>query len=377
MGKFKKFLKDWSLPLAMVAGALAYAVYAAMPTPASLDRFVNDSIGVVQPSLLFLMLFLSFCKIDVTELKPCKWNIWLILIQAGSFIAMGVALWLLPDFPAKVLVEGAMIAMICPTATAAAVVTQKLGGSIAHVISYTILINLVVSIAVPAIVPLVRPQESMTFITAFFLILGKVFPLLILPFIAAMLVRHLTPHFHKWIMSFPDAAFYIWLVALSLAIAVTIRSIVHSSISVWYMVGLAAVSALCCALQFHYGRKIGAHYDDTVTAGQALGQKNTVFAIWMGYTFFDPVTAIVGGFYSVCHNLVTPGSFTATADKLPDASCHLQYWSSHAKNSRFQWMEFCGFRIQWFSSGKRIIFEGHPTIWAALKADIPCSTGTR
>ena len=70
-----------------------------------------------------------------------------------------------------------------------------------------------------------------------------------------------------------------WSLPLAM-IAVTIRSIVHSSISVWYMVGLAAVSALCCALQFHYGRKIGAHYGDTVTAGQALGQKNTVFAIW-------------------------------------------------------------------------------------------------
>ena len=32
-----------------------------------------------------------------------------------------------------------------------------------------------------------------------------------------------------------------------------------------------------------------------VTAGQALGQKNTVFAIWMAYTFMTPETAIIGG----------------------------------------------------------------------------------
>ena len=56
---------------------------------------------------------------------------------------------------------------------------------------------------------------------------------------------------------------------------------------------------------------------------------------------------------------------------------YMQYLSSQAKNSRFQWMEFWGLRIQWFSSGKRIIFDGTPIIWAALKADIPCSTGTR
>jgi BASS family bile acid:Na+ symporter len=40
-----------------------------------------------------------------------------------------------------------------------------------------------------------------------------------------------------------------------------------------------------------------------VTAGQALGQKNTVFAIWMGYTFMTAETAIVGGLYSIWHNL--------------------------------------------------------------------------
>ena len=40
-----------------------------------------------------------------------------------------------------------------------------------------------------------------------------------------------------------------------------------------------------------------------VTAGQSLGQKNTVFAIWMGYTFMTPETAIVGGLYSIWHNI--------------------------------------------------------------------------
>ena len=37
--------------------------------------------------------------------------------------------------------------------------------------------------------------------------------------------------------------------------------------------------------------------------GKPLGQKNTVFAIWMGYTFMTPVTSVAGGFYSVWHNI--------------------------------------------------------------------------
>ena len=46
------------------------------------------------------------------------------------------------------------------------------------------------------------------------------------------------------------------------------------------------------------------HPDEDCTLYQSLGQKNTVFAIWMGYTFFTPVTAVAGGFYSVWHNIV-------------------------------------------------------------------------
>ena len=55
---------------------------------------------------------------------------------------------------------------------------------------------------------------------------------------------------------------------------------------------------------FAIGRRIAGHYGEMVTGGQALGQKNTVFAIWLAYTFFTPVTAIAGGFYSLWHNVV-------------------------------------------------------------------------
>jgi BASS family bile acid:Na+ symporter len=82
------------------------------------------------------------------------------------------------------------------------------------------------------------------------------------------------------------------------------RAIVHARLSLLVMAGIAAVSLACCLFQFYIGRRIGARYSDTVTGGQAMGQKNTVFAIWFAYTFLTPVTAIAGGFYSVWHNLV-------------------------------------------------------------------------
>ena len=151
--------------------------------------------------------------------------------------------------------------------------------------------NLVAAVLVPLIVPLVHPHPGLTFGNSFALILGKVFPLLLCPFIAAVLIRYLLPQFHALLVRYHELAFYMWAVALSLAIAVTVKSIVHSEVDIIYQFGLAVISLLSCIIQFYVGKKVGKIYNDRISAGQSLGQKNTVFAIWMGYTFFTPVTA--------------------------------------------------------------------------------------
>lgn len=305
------------LPISMISGAAMYLIYHYMPEPVHhAGPALAQILAILQPLLIFAMLFLTFCRIEPRELRPHRWHWWLLLIQGGSFTLLGLAIVamtkLLPGslFSCKVLIESAMLCLICPTATAAAVVTRKLGGDIPGITTYTILINILTAILVPSIVPLILPMGDMTFWDAFCKILTKVFPLLIMPCLCAWLVRYLLPSFHKVILSKPDLAFNIWAVSLSLAIAVTVKAIVHSTMAIYLMLLMALVSLICCAIQFALGHWVGSwyghrpgHHDKRVTAGQALGQKNTVFAIWMGYTFMTPETSIVGGFYSIWHNL--------------------------------------------------------------------------
>jgi len=60
----------------------------------------------------------------------------------------------------------------------------------------------------------------------------------------------------------------------------------------------------CTALQFAAGRHFGKrNAEDKITAGQALGQKNTGFLIWLGYSYMTPVTSIAGGLYAIWQNL--------------------------------------------------------------------------
>ena len=190
-------MKNWTLPIAMLMGIVLYFVYVNIPFLEPTKPYVEHAVAIVQPVLIFLMLFLTFCKVNVSELRPCRWHLWLLLIQGGAFLLLALLIWLFPDIPAHVLVEGGMLCLICPTATAAAVVTRKLNGDAAHLTSYTILINLLVAFLVPLVVPSIHPHPGLGFGASFALILGKVFPLLLGPFIAAILLRYLSPGLHK------------------------------------------------------------------------------------------------------------------------------------------------------------------------------------
>ena len=336
----RTIIKEWMLPIAMLTGASVYLLYHALPAPFhKAGPFLSDLVGVLQPCLIFSMLFLTFCRIEPRDLKPHRWHVWLLLIQGGSFALLGlIAFSILRWMPEGhhdwvILIESAMLCLICPTATAAAVVTRKLEGDVAGITTYTVLINMVVALLVPLVVPMIQPVEGLSFFIAFSMILAKVFPLLILPCLAAWLVRYLLPGLHRRLLEYPDLAFYIWAVSLTLAIAVSVKYLMASTLSLGMIGLMALVSLVCCSMQFCLGRFIGGRYRprrhkkaliqaglpeagpgcDTVilrgrrirkvTAGQALGQKNTVFAIWMAYTFMTPETAIIGGLYSIWHNI--------------------------------------------------------------------------
>ena len=304
---FHNFLRTWSLPIAMAGGVIMYLLYTNIPLFDGTHGFVSSVLAVVQPGLIFAMLFVTFCKVNIKELKPSKWHLWLLAFQLLSFIAISLSIAIVPDMPEtlRVLLEAAMMCLMCPTATAAAVITARLGGNSASLISYTMQINIAVALVAPLFLALSHPVEGMSLASSFMLIMGKVFPLLLLPLLCSEIVRRLLPRLHAVLVTKGrNLPFYLWLVALSLAIAMTSRAIAHSSLSIWVMAGIAAVSLVCCIVQFAFGRFIGRRNGEVIAGGQSLGQKNTVFAIWFACTFLTPVTAIAGGFYSLWHNLV-------------------------------------------------------------------------
>lgn len=304
MKRLLKFIKNWTLPISIIMGVVSYFMYVNIHALDSTHQFMNDVISVVQPALIFMMLFLAFCKVKAKELRPHRWQLKLLGIQAIIFIALAIPIIIRPDIKGRVIIESAMICMICPTATAASVVTNKLHGNASCVISYTCVINMVAAILIPAIVSLLpNGTNNMGFMTSFTIIIGRIFPILIMPLLLAFSIKYMLPKVHAYMVRISYISFYLWAIALALAIGISTKAIVHSHENIWVYIGIALVSAICCMIQFLFGHIIGRHHGEPIAGAQSLGQKNTAFAIWVAYTFMNPIASLAGGFYSIWHNI--------------------------------------------------------------------------
>ena len=297
-----KFIKNWTLPIAMLTGTLAYLLFAKWTFLAPLKPMVNGFVSFITPWLIFDQLLLTFCKVDIKEFKPKIWHLWLLLIQGLSCaLVAGILLSVPMGELGTGIGQGMMVCLICPTATAAAVITGKLGGNAATLTTYTLFSNLLGAVMVPLVFPLVEPHEGLTFWSAFFRILSKVFPLLLSPLFVALFLKHYVKNVHRWLMEHSGMAFYIWSFALALVMGQTARSLINSDASAW----LVALGGLfTCVVQFLAGKRIGSAYNDRISAGQALGQKNTVLAIWMASAYLHPLATIAPGSYVLWQNII-------------------------------------------------------------------------
>lgn len=302
VGNFQ-FLKNWTLPIAMLCGGGGYFLLANCPLLEPVKPGLNSFVSYLVPLLIFMQLLLTFCKVELRELLPSPWHGRLLLIQVTATAALAALLIVVHmEGMYKEVFEGTMVCFICPTATAAAVITGKLGGNASGLTTYTLISNLLAAITVPLLFPLVEPHAELTFLSAFLKILGKVFPLLLFPFFLAMLFRYYLPAIQRFLIGFRDLAFYLWGISLAIVTAQTVRSLMTGDASVGVELLIALAGFVACALQFFLGKRIGTYYNDRISAGQALGQKNTVLAIWMANTYLDPVSSVAPGSYVLWQN---------------------------------------------------------------------------
>ena len=68
--KVVRFLKDWTLPAAMVTGTLLYLLFAYTPVLEGPAEFFDPLIAAIFPVFMFGILFVTFCKVDFHKMRP-------------------------------------------------------------------------------------------------------------------------------------------------------------------------------------------------------------------------------------------------------------------------------------------------------------------
>jgi len=291
----------------MGAGALLYLLFAFTPQLDDMATAMGPFFATILPLFMFLILFVTFCKVDFRQLRPVAWHGWVALFQV-LFIGVLMALMLMPSgepsAQAKVLMEALLMCCISPCATAAAVVTQKLGGSLEQMTTYTFLSNFMTVLLAPLCFPLIEKGADITFLAAFTKILHEVFLVLVVPMLLAYIVKHHLKGLHRRIVAVRDLSYYLWACSLMIVTGTTVKNIVHAEVSIWLLTAIALLGLLICIVQFAVGRFIGHFFDHTQEAGQALGQKNTAFAIWLSSAYLNPLSSVGPGCYILWQNIV-------------------------------------------------------------------------
>mgnify|MGYP000647610514 CR=1 FL=1 len=138
-----RLIKNWTLPLAMLAGTAGYFFFAKIPWFAPVKPCLNGLVALLTSGFDFCTIAANLCKVEARDLKPkdgmagcCCFRRWRVWLWRLCWCAVQWRMMYREVF------EGAMVCLICPTATAAAVITGKLGGSASSLTTYTLLSNL-------------------------------------------------------------------------------------------------------------------------------------------------------------------------------------------------------------------------------------------
>lgn len=303
--KVLSFFRKFALPCSLVLGALGYLIFANVPFLQPLGDAVGPRLVELMPVVLFALLYVTFCKIEIKEMKPKAWHFVLQLIRTSLALLMVIAISLFgKNYEAKVILEGAFICFICPTAAAVAVVTEKLGGSIGSLTTYTVIANIFTMIIIPSLFPMVEKEADVSFLYMSMMVFRNVTTVLVVPLLLALLSRKFLPRFVDKVKSVKDLGFYMWCFNLTILMGETLRNFLHAIVSGWILALLLIVPLVVCLVQFAIGKAVGRHWDASISAGQALGQKNTIVGIWLTLTFLNPLAAVAPGAYVVWQNLV-------------------------------------------------------------------------
>lgn len=304
MRAFIRIVKQWTLICSLLFGTGIYILFSRVTALQPIGEVVGPRLVELMPAVIFVILYVTFVKMPLHDLRLRPWHFILQLLRSILAVLLVVAALHAPTAESKWVLEGCFVCVVCPTAAAAAVVTEKLGGSAASMTVYLLVANVFTVVLIPSLFPLLERESHLTFAMAALLVLQRVVSVLVVPLALAAVTRRWWPQAASRIREWRNVGFYLWAFNLSIVMGLTVQSLLHASVRGNTLWALCFLPLLICLFQFGVGKAVGARWNDSITAGQALGQKNTVVGIYLTLSFLHPVAAIAPCVYVIWQNLV-------------------------------------------------------------------------
>jgi len=246
-----------------------------------------------------IMTMLWFAFLDICPMGFRRQHFYLL---AANWV-VGLAAWglLYPFHPKLALV--ALLIGLTPTATASPVVTGMLGGRVEFVAGSVLLTNVCAGCLFPLVLPFFLGTKEAISVIPF---LRQTFIVILLPLAIAQSLRLGAPRWTQAILRYRSVSFYLWMFALFLITA----QASHFLLSEWragdgctpLLIQIGLVAVVICVINFALGWKIGQRVGLVRETSQSLGQKNTMFTIWIALLYTDPIVALGPTFYILCHS---------------------------------------------------------------------------
>jgi BASS family bile acid:Na+ symporter len=251
-------VKNQALPLSMLSGVAGYMLFRFVLALAPVKPLADWAEAYLMPALVFIMLFMTFCKVDPKKMRIRRRYVAMLVIQTTACLCVALSLYFFTEYEYKIVLQEMLV---CPTAAAVpavAVIAGGLGGNETTLTTYTMISNLASAVRIPAIFPLVEEHAAGSFLRQFLIILRRVFPLLICPFLAAWGLCVFFPKIHRIIVRFCSGlTFCLWAVSLIIATRLTLRPIANSPFEAPVMRLLATAALIVCIRRFGTRKAIG------------------------------------------------------------------------------------------------------------------------
>ena len=242
------------------------------------------------------MLFFAFLDTDFKKEIISIKHLYIIIYIVG----ISVVLFFLTKNINSDLALGLFIAAIAPTAIASIPVIGYLKGDIGFTTFSVLLTNITIALLLPFLLPIFVGINSSINL---YEVVTPILSVIIIPLFCAFLLKYFFKKIKMFFKTFEIISFFFFVTNIFLAMSKAgyyLRTEFNSPIHI--LILMAVGIFILTVLNFSLGWMIGKPNFARETSN-SIGQKNTMFAIWIALTFINPVVALAPMMYTIYHNI--------------------------------------------------------------------------